>query len=341
MKKQLQLVEVGVLGPFVSFLDEHGVATSRLLDGHNVSPELVARSTGKISKRQLNDFLDNASRSEGIADMGYRVGERHGMRFMGPVGCSVLRAATLTDAVETFAVHLGAYLAGHRLWLEREPQGEFAWLLQSSGDCPDTDSEHAISNQCGVMTLVSLIREAAGSEWCPDHVRMAGAPCDLHRDFEAVERAEVEFRSDGINGVRLPSHLLCMPLQRQIASWESHSSAIPEPAPAAFSEALEAMLRSQLSLVGAPTIGQAAEMVGTSVRSLQRQLAEDGLTYRRLLDRMRFRAARDRLEAGDRAPTVRDLAFDLGFSSASSFVRSFRRVAGATPGEFVRHRIGG
>ena len=124
--KALPLTEVGMFSPFVSFLDEHGASTNRLLDQNNVSREMVDRRRGKVTKMQFYQFLDAGGGSGELPDFGYRIGERHGMRLMGPVGRSVLRAATLKDAVDTFAAHLGGWLDGNHLWLEQD--GKNVWL---------------------------------------------------------------------------------------------------------------------------------------------------------------------------------------------------------------------
>ena len=59
---------------------------------------MVDRGHGKVTKLQFYQFLDTGGPGQGLADFGYRIGESYGMRFMGPVGNSVLRAATLKDA---------------------------------------------------------------------------------------------------------------------------------------------------------------------------------------------------------------------------------------------------
>ena len=69
-----------------------------------------------------------------------------------------------------------------------------------------------------------------------------------------------------------------------------------------------------------------------SVRTLQRRLAEFGVDYSALIDRVRFDRAQVLL--ADPRCNLIDVAFDLGYTDASSFTRAFRRWTGATPSDF-------
>ena len=73
-----------------------------------------------------------------------------------------------------------------------------------------------------------------------------------------------------------------------------------------------------------------ARTLGLSTRSLQRQLAAEGCTFRQVLAARRMELAQTALAR----PTARvgDVAFALGFRDPSSFVRAFKRWTGATPG---------
>ena len=83
--KPLPLTEVGVLGPFVDFLDEMGAPVNRALDQNHLSREMVDRGHGKVSKLQFYQFLERAGPGSGLPDLGFRVGHHYGMRFAGPV----------------------------------------------------------------------------------------------------------------------------------------------------------------------------------------------------------------------------------------------------------------
>jgi len=85
---------------------------------------------------------------------------------------------------------------------------------------------------------------------------------------------------------------------------------------------------------GAPSKPEIARRLGMSPRSLQRQLAAEGTSFKELLDEARLTLARSYLEEG-RLP-VTEIAFVLGFADTSAFSRAFRRWTGVAPSDYAR-----
>ena len=79
-----------------------------------------------------------------------------------------------------------------------------------------------------------------------------------------------------------------------------------------------------------------AEMLGVSRRTLLRGLKDEGITYQRLVERVRFDAARRMLK--DESTSLKEIAFELGYSGTNNFGRAFLRLSGMTPLEYRRHR---
>jgi AraC-like DNA-binding protein len=83
---------------------------------------------------------------------------------------------------------------------------------------------------------------------------------------------------------------------------------------------------------GEPNEADAAARLGTSVRNLQRRLADESTTYKEVLDETRRKLARSYL--GEARCSISEIAYLLGFGAASSFTRAFRRWEGVSPSEF-------
>jgi AraC-like DNA-binding protein len=93
-------------------------------------------------------------------------------------------------------------------------------------------------------------------------------------------------------------------------------------------------------LDGYPRLTLAAEIAGTSTRTLQRRLAADGLSYSELIDRARFDIASRMLVETD-ARSI-EIAQATAYSDPSHFARAFRRIAGLSPDEYrtqARQRV--
>lgn len=80
---------------------------------------------------------------------------------------------------------------------------------------------------------------------------------------------------------------------------------------------------------GEPSAASTATRLKMSLRTLNRTLAAEGLTYRQLLDQLRRDLAREYLR--DMRASIGEVAFRLGFSEVSAFSRAYKRWTGQTP----------
>jgi AraC-like DNA-binding protein len=79
-------------------------------------------------------------------------------------------------------------------------------------------------------------------------------------------------------------------------------------------------------------IGRVARRMGTSARTLQRRLEEEGHDYTALREELREELARSWL--GQPHLSLDEIALMLGYSDATAFGRAFRRWTGRPPGEW-------
>ena len=99
-------------------------------------------------------------------------------------------------------------------------------------------------------------------------------------------------------------------------------------------EAVEECIRALLPK-GYPSVACTADALDTSVRTLQRRLRAAGVTYRELIDRVRFDIARRLIEESNLK--LQDIATSLGFSEPASLSRLIMRRAGMAPRVLRRH----
>ena len=78
-----------------------------------------------------------------------------------------------------------------------------------------------------------------------------------------------------------------------------------------------------------PTIDDTARLLGVTVRTLQRRLRQDDLTYSQLVENTRLEQARYLLGASERS--VAEVAKALGYADPGSFSRAFRRWMKISP----------
>ncbi len=96
----------------------------------------------------------------------------------------------------------------------------------------------------------------------------------------------------------------------------------------------EKVLQSIVRLVQPtfPTVQQVAEHLNMSVRTFQRKLKKEGRSFQGLVDGLRKDFAVKYL--ANPGLSISEIAYLLDYADASTFVRSFKRWFGQTPGEY-------
>lgn len=89
---------------------------------------------------------------------------------------------------------------------------------------------------------------------------------------------------------------------------------------------------------GAPSLEDVAKAVKTSTRTLQRRLKDAGTSFQSVVDEERAAAALTYL--ADRRMAIGEIAYSLGYSEPSAFVRAFRRWTGETPNDYRARTAG-
>ncbi|MCP2229871.1 AraC-like DNA-binding protein [Erwinia aphidicola] len=127
---------------------------------------------------------------------------------------------------------------------------------------------------------------------------------------------------------------LCAVLLDQLRQAESQQSYLPSTQDKALAPVLQALERNPADNT---TLAQWAQRVYTTERTLSRRCQTLlGMSFSEWRQRLRFLHAISLLEQGK---SVKEVALDLGYSSASALIVMFQQQSGTTP-ERYRHRAG-
>lgn len=114
----------------------------------------------------------------------------------------------------------------------------------------------------------------------------------------------------------------------------------------AGTEGLEAPIEARVQRVvldalpsGSPKMGDIAQRLGMSSRTLHRRLESNGASFNELVESTRRQLVEDLLARTQRP--LGEVAFLAGFAEPSSFHRAFKRWTGATPASFRARRPAG
>lgn len=193
-----------------------------------------------------------------------------------------------------------------------------------------------LRDECALAAISTTIKNWAGPDLRLDHVCFTHGCRDDPAKFERFFGCEVRFGT-GQNAIALRHDMLGLPNRlgdKGISQFltqhlEEEISRLANQSP--FHEQLLRHLSTRLSN-GAPQASDVAEFFGLSERTFYRRLAQEGLSYRDVLQDAQSALARELLSESD--CSIAEIAFLTGFSEQSTFSRAFKRWVGDAPAKF-------
>jgi len=250
------------------------------------------------------------------------------IKSYGVVGRHIGHAVTIHDAIQTTTDDMNRLTTATRL-RTAEYDGQFWWTY---GQMMDTQEGSRQLELASISYMIDIVRLGAGPSWAPDKV---GFHCARIPGVDRLEQfADADVRwGQRISGMEIPRSLLSRKItSTQPSTGHTTAGSLTDPEPAdEFIPSLRQVIRSYLSF-GNPPLAEIADAAGLGARTLQRRLAEEGLTYKKVVDQSRFQAAADLLR--DPAITLTEISFQLAYSDPSHFHHAFRRWAGVTPSQY-------
>jgi AraC-like DNA-binding protein len=260
------------------------------------------------------------------------MGERAHFAGFDVMASLIAHANTLRDGLHT-------YLKFHRILSdEREAtlhESEQTALLRfrfRSGDprCSRLNAELAMS---GFLRLYRHFTGAAAKprRVCFEHPAPAHAS-EYRRIFAGVEQFEQPF-----TGMEMHLDLLdSSPLHKdpelyQVLEAQAMRKMNRLERATSIRTRVEDYLISR-AVPGRPDMGEVAQQLGMSERSLRRRLAAEGVTYTQLFEQALASTAKRMLR--DPGQSILSAAYAMGFSDSSAFHRAFKRWTGVTPKQF-------
>ena len=169
----------------------------------------------------------------------------------------------------------------------------------------------------------------------------------LHRPDDASEIARMVgcpvYGGAEWSGFLLSRSMWELPMRRRDpvlrSMLEQHAREITErmPPPEGIEREVRLALASRIAR-GEVQIESVARALAVSVRSLQRRLAEAGMSYQGLLDATRKVAASEYLS--NAALSIGEIGYLLGYSEPAAFHRAFKRWHGVAPQVFRGRNVG-
>lgn len=329
---RIELFDARPLTPLVHFLDRNGIASQPLLDRARIPGELLSIG-GWVSKKQAYDFtFECVQRAQSPAVVYAAYESDFHFEHMGPIADAMQFCKTVKESLELGARLGSIAYEGSEYFLTSDR--ETTWFCFRDRNI--VSAGHTYIHDMTLGAYCHLIREFADPEWFPKRMLTQGEVVNRHTVVGRFQDCEARFHPD-YSALGFPTEFLSRRLPKQehaVDFDEAEAWQFGPDGSAPIVDILYRLLASRFRFRNLPTLDSVALMVGVSPATLKRKLYSAGLSYRNVLDRLRFDEACEMLAI----PQVseREIAHELGYSGTNNFVRSFRRMTGMTPGQYRR-----
>jgi len=291
-----------------------------------------------LTMARFDALLTALAKHTGREDLGFDLGRRISLAHHGALAAALARCATPDDMLRLFSRYSRLITPTFFLhYRRRADHGEFIWrpaAPMSSGTLRAIEEVVAVSFHVQVSgALQQRIRRY-------DVFMSMPAPRHAAR-YRELRPARFHFGHLPLPEVRIvmDAALLDTPLrwappgvaQGEIADLGGLQRGIPRAT--RWSEWVAMMLREAEGTQ--PSLGELAELLSVSPRTLTRYLANEGRALRELGKEVRHRRACEMLQ--DPRQSIAEIAWRLGYGDPTNFCHAFRAATGRSPRE---HRAG-
>lgn len=321
--------------PIVRALEAAGCDSAGLLDRAGIPADRLHEPDARFSASQVGRLWELAVEATGEPCFGLTVSEFWHPSSLHALGYAWLASRSLKEGLER-VVRYGRVV--NSAFKARLDEGEKSFRFTLLHPDPGTNYRPEALD-CGFAVLLAMCKASAGPEFAPLGISMCRPPPSCPGKFEAFFRCPLAFSAE-FNAVEFRKEDLLAVLPTANSELARASDKIIRDYLARLDAAdISRQIRTRLlNTLPAGEIDEAsvAKALHMSVRTLQRKLREEGLTFKGLVDDMRRELAIEYIR--DARLSLGEVAYLLGFSEPSNFTRAFRRWTGMSPNAY---RAGG
>jgi AraC-like DNA-binding protein len=321
------LVRAASLSNFAETARQLGLDPPRLLRDARIDVAALTHPDMRIRADRVDGLLEAAAAEGKCPTFGLRMAESRRISDFGAVSLLIAHQPSLREVLAVTVRYRG--LLNEALAMHVEQSGDLVIVreeLVTEGVTPGRQAQ-----ELAIGTLFRMFRTLLGPRWRPHSVNFThAAPADLvvHRRLFGFD---VQFESE-FNG------LVCS------AADLDQTNPAADPAMARYAQQFVDTMASQAGVstvraarqavylllpLGRASIEQIAREMGMNVRTLQRKLEAEGVSFSELVNDVRCELA-VRYLAG-RSNSLTRIAEMLGYAQSSSFTRWFIAQFGAPP----------
>jgi AraC-like DNA-binding protein len=326
------LVRAGALTGFRDLVRSVGGDPQPLLKALDLAPDLLDDPEAKLPLERVGCLLDRAARALAMPDFGMRLAQYQDLSVVGSIAVIALHSRDFGAAMRSLARYWSYHTPGGVLEvIEETREPAHVEIRYEISIADDEARRQALELSFAVMLrFLRLYVPAAIAQTCVTFRHAQSLDGRIYRrHFRCPTRFEQDF-----NALTLPLRFAHVPLSRTAneelrAAAERYVSSVVRRFPLDIGNQVRALAEQQLAY-GAADIGRIAAQLNFHPRTLQRRLAEQGLSFYELVDELRRDRAQELLcQHAIPLSRIGDL---LGYTRQSTFIQACHRWFGMPPG---------
>lgn len=329
------MIRSSLISAVVAHMAKTGSDPAPLLRRYGFSGAVLSNPYALVPLNRFVAFCEDAATRTGDDAMGLRVGQAISSGHQGPAGFIFSASKTVGEALRRYVQLMAAWQDAAHTGVVAFGKNTEAYIYRITDDRIEERRQDA---ELTLSIVHQQLKSVLGRDWRPEAVHFEhAAPADL-RPHRKIFGATLSF-GEPINRLVLADSDLATRLSPHDHSlWpfiERHLTDLSKERRSTLSmrEQVDNAIVNRMGL-GNVGLHSISTDLGLSVRTLQRRLDEEGVTFATLLYRARWRVA----ESGLRKPQARiiDIAQALGYADSAVLSRAFKRWTGSSPRRFAK-----
>ncbi|PSW16083.1 AraC family transcriptional regulator [Photobacterium rosenbergii] len=185
-----------------------------------------------------------------------------------------------------------------------------------------------------ILFIIEFIRYASKQDWSPSYIAMQSDGADK---LALILKSNTThyYTKRKLGAVALSNDILALPYHSS-ARFTVSSPSSDSPREITYIESIYHALAPYLCKQSM-TISDAANILGTTPRTLQRRLSQEHTSFKHIRDNIMLATACRLMENKDYSLT--DIAVELGYADIAHFSRAFRKLTGFPPKDYRKQFV--
>ena len=311
-------------------IDQSGLDSRKIFIQAGLDPDKLTDANARYSFDGMTRLWKLAVEKTGDPCIGLKAAHYWHPTSMHALGYSWMASSTLMDALQRTVRYLQVVSTAANIKLEIFDDEVHLRFLGTAEESPAIEGMDA-----ALAVIVDMCRTSYGEDFHPLSLSMTRPKPVCDADFKHFFKVPVNYSSSD-NLISFSRKVL----EKRLPTANAELARVNDQIVTDYLASLDkndisAQVKSKIiELLPSGNISEdhIASSLNKSLRSLQRKLAEQGYSYKRLLEVTKQELAKQYVE--DSKYSINEVTYLLGFTEPSNFSRAFKRWTGVSPSEY-------